>query len=199
MGQLLADTGYSSGQALKYLEENNIDAYIPNFGKYKPERKGFIYNKESAQYECQRGNNAILPFKGIRKREDGYLYKQYRCSESVCKNCPLMKKCCGKNKKFKKIDHSLHKGYYERMHRKLTDNKIYAQRMSPLRSSTVEPVLGTLLNFLNMKRVNTRGIDLANKHVLMATLTYNLKKYLRFVSKKAISKAIALKTEVIPK
>lgn len=35
-----------------------------------------------------------------------------------------------------------------------------------------------------MKRVNTRGIKNANKHVLMASLTYNLKKYLRFVVKK---------------
>jgi len=68
--------------------------------------------------------------------------------------------------------------------------------MSRLRSSTVEPVLGTLINFLNMKRVNTRGIDLANKHVLMAVLTYNLKKYLRFVSKKLVSKAIAMKIKV---
>jgi hypothetical protein len=64
--------------------------------------------------------------------------------------------------------------------------------MSRLRSSTVEPVLGTLINFLNMKRVNTRGIDLANKHVMMAALTYNLKKYMKFISKKAIAKAIAL-------
>jgi len=47
-----------------------------------------------------------------------------------------------------------------------------------------------------MKRVNTRGIELANKHVLMAALTYNLKKYLKFVSKTAISKAIAMKPEV---
>jgi hypothetical protein len=35
-----------------------------------------------------------------------------------------------------------------------------------------------------MKRVNTRGIKNANKHVLMASLTYNLKKYLRFTIKK---------------
>jgi len=47
-----------------------------------------------------------------------------------------------------------------------------------------------------MKRVNTRGIDLANKHVLMAALTYNLKKYLKCVTRKAISKAIAMKMEV---
>ena len=50
-------------------------------------------------------------------------------------------------------------------------------------SKTVEPVIGTLVNFTNMKRVNTRGIKNANKHVLMASLTYNLKKYLRFVVK----------------
>jgi hypothetical protein len=32
-----------------------------------------------------------------------------------------------------------------------------------------------------MRRVNTRGLELANKHVLMAALAYNLKKYLKFV------------------
>jgi len=35
-----------------------------------------------------------------------------------------------------------------------------------------------------MKRVNTRGIKLANKHVFMASLTYNLKKYMKFIAKK---------------
>jgi len=47
----------------------------------------------------------------------------------------------------------------------------------------VEPVLGTLINFLNMKRVNTRGIRQANKHVLMAAMVYNLKKYMKFSTK----------------
>jgi len=34
-------------------------------------------------------------------------------------------------------------------------------------------------NFTNMRRVNTRGLASANKHVLMAALTYNLKKYMK--------------------
>ncbi len=50
----------------------------------------------------------------------------------------------------------------------------YARKMIKIRSKTVEPVLGTLINFLNMKRVNTRGIKQANKHVMMAELCYNL-------------------------
>ena len=40
--QITADTGYSSGEALQYIEDNSIDAYIPNFGQYKNEREGFI-------------------------------------------------------------------------------------------------------------------------------------------------------------
>lgn len=79
---------------------------------------------------------------------------------------------------------SIHKEHYDRMHQKLTENAKYAKKMSRVRSKTVEPVIGTLVNFTNMKRVNTRGIKNANKHVLMASLTYNLKKYLRFIVKK---------------
>jgi hypothetical protein len=71
------------------------------------------------------------------------------------------------------------------MHQKLTKNAGYAQKIKKIRSRTVEPVLGTLLNFINMKRVNTRGIRGANKHVMMSALTYNLKKYLNFNRKKA--------------
>lgn len=70
------------------------------------------------------------------------------------------------------------------MHQKLTHNEKYAKKMVRVRSKTVEPVIGTLVNFTNMKRVNTWGIKNANKHVLMESLTYNLKKYLRFTIKK---------------
>ena len=67
MEEVLADTGYSSGKALEYLEQQNIKGYIPNFGQYKNEREGFIFNKALNQYECQRGNKAILPYKKTSK------------------------------------------------------------------------------------------------------------------------------------
>ena len=61
-----------------------------------------------------------------------------------------------------------------------------------MRSSTVEPVLGTLLNFLNMRRENTQGLELANKHVLMAALSYNLKKYLKYTKKPTAANVILI-------
>lgn len=70
------------------------------------------------------------------------------------------------------------------MHKKLNQNRAYSNKIAKIRSATVEPVLGTLINFLNMKKISSRGMAQANKHVLMAALSYNLKKYLKFERKK---------------
>ena len=195
--ELLADGGYSSGEALAYLHEKNINAYIPNFGQYKSEREGFMFHKEENYYQCTKpeGNQAKLLFKGEKRDSKGYTKRTYRSSETDCKNCPLREQCCGKSTKFKKLDDSIHKEHYDRMHQKLTQNEKYAKKMVKVRSKTVEPVIGTLVNFTNMKRVNTRGIKNANKHVLMASLTYNLKKYLRFITKKpsVLAQVLSLK------
>lgn len=188
--EVTTDTGYSSGEALAYIEANNIDAYIPNFGQYVPEREGFVYNKHLDQYECTRGNKAILVCKGERIDSKGYTKKTYRSSETTCKTCPLREACCGKVSKFKKLDDSIHKPLYDKMHQKMQTP--YAKRMSRIRSRTVEPVLGTLKNFTSMQRVNTRGIKQANKHVLMASLCYNLKKYLKFSRKDTLNRAKAM-------
>jgi transposase len=190
--QITADTAYSSGESLQFCEENNVDAWIPNFGQYKNTRDGFIYNQEKDQYECQRGNKAFLTFKGIRTDSKGYNKKTYRSSESDCKNCPFRIECCGKATKFKKIDDSVHRPHYDKMHEKLTSNPEYAKRITKIRSKTVEPVLGTLLNYMGMRRVNTRGIKQANKHVIMASLCYNLKKYMKFKVKKVIENVVEI-------
>lgn len=175
--EALADAGYSSGKALKSLKEKNITGYIPNFGRYKPEREGFIYNKEIDQYECQRGLKAVLPFKGIRKRREGN-ERVYRSSETVCGNCPLREKCCGEKSRFKKITETVDKPLYDEMNERL--KTVNGKRLKVQRSSTVEPVLGTLLNFTGMRRIWTRGIKNANKFVLGAAIAYNLKKWLNW-------------------
>src|SRR5690606_6110670 len=174
-----ADAGYSSGEALKALEYNKIEGYIPNFGQYKNSREGFTYDKENDRYTCSRGTH--LPFKKLATNSLGYQMKVYRSSAKDCGHCPLRSKCIGKSD-FKKIDDTIDKPLYDRMHARLQTNK--AKRMKKLRSSTVEPVLGTLVNYLNMRRVNTRGIQQANKCMLMAAVAYNLKKLMKFTTKK---------------
>lgn len=184
--------GHSAAAKRERLE---LDAWIPNFGQYVPHRPGFEYDKDQNRYRCVKpgGNGAILSYKGERMDSKGYTKHTYRSSESDCRRCPLRESCCGARTKFKKIDDSIHKEHYDRMHEKLTKQAEKARRMSRIRSKTVEPVLGTLLNFLGMKRVNTRGIHNANKHVMMAALSYNLKKLLKFERKRSQGQVIAQK------
>lgn len=172
--EILADTGYSSGEALRVLEEQHITGYIPNFGQYKPEREGFTYDPTSDSYSCPQGKKLL--FKKI-KDNNGYPAKEYRTSRKDCGPCPLRTTCIGKSFE-KKIRDTVDKSYYDIMHQRLKGS--YARKMKRLRQSTVEPVLGTLINFLGMRRINTRGIDLANKGMIMAAIAYNLKKLLRF-------------------
>lgn len=176
--EVLADTGYSSGDVLRTLEFQRIKGYIPNFGQYKPEREGFTYDTPNDRYLCPKG--AVLPYKKTYADAKGNVKKHYRASARDCKTCPLKSECIGKSNE-KTIEDTIDKPYYDRMHMRMQTQK--ARRMKKLRQSTVEPVLGTLINFLSMRRINTRGLKQANKHVLMAALAYNLKKYMNYTRK----------------
>ena len=184
--EVFADAGYSSGEALKALEENDITGYIPNFGQYKPTREGFRYDKENDRYICSEGK--YLPFKKLITTSLGYKMKVYRSSSRDCGKCQLRSVCIGKTD-FKKIDDSIDKPYYDRMHARW--QTVNREKIRQLRSSTVEPVLGTLVNFLAMRRVNTRGIKQAAKCILMSAIAYNLKKLLKWEVRKIKVMAMA--------
>lgn len=67
----------------------------------------------------------------------------------------------------------------------------YAKKMKKLRSSTVEPVLGTLINFMGVRRIWTRGLENAGKFMLGAAAAYNLKKWLNYNDRKLKAAVIA--------
>ena len=187
--EVLADTGYSSGEALQALEDNNIEGYIPNMGQYKVTREGFTYDEVNDRYVCSQGK--YLLFKKLRSTHgDRYKMKEYRSSRKDCGSCELRSKCIGKSLE-KRIETTVDKPLYDRMHERLQTPK--AKQMKKLRSSTVEPVLGTLINYLGMRRVNTRGIKQANKCMIMAAVAYNIKKLLKWKEIKVETGIMAMK------
>ena len=151
--QIIADTNYSSGTALQYLEDKNITGYIPNVGGYKKDREGFEYNQQTDEYVCQQGKK--LRYKKDVVGRAGRYKKVYYSSSKDCSACPLRSQCIGKSA-IKKITVTLDKHLFDQMQARMETAK--GKRMMKLRQSTVEPVLGTLINFPGMKRVNTIGI-----------------------------------------
>lgn len=188
--EIAADTGYSSSKALQACMDKNIVAYIPNFGQYKPFREGFVFDEAANRYTCM-AKGVHLPYKKTYQDKKGYYRKQYRSSAKDCGHCPLRTSCIGGRADYKKIEDTVDKHLYDQMHQRLKTP--YAKKMKKLRQSTVEPVLGTLINFMGLRRIWTRGIKNANKFMLGAAIAYNLKKWLNYQQQKQKTTVMAIK------
>src|SRR4051812_23911619 len=187
--KLLADAAYSNGENYMFLQQRNITAYIPLLGGALITSEGFIYDMKNDRYICS--NNKIL--KGNGKIVDdgkGNPVKKYFSLRSDCKNCPMRNTCISDKAKQKKIQRSYYAPLYEEMKERTKSAK--GQKMRRKRSSTVEPVWGTLMNFTAAKRMNARGLAAANKTLIMAAACYNLKKWMKFIITKANSNAMAI-------
>ena len=173
--EIVADKGFSSGEALKALENYNITGYIPNRGQFVFEKPGFTYNSQEDHYTCL--NNKIIPYKGTYETLPGIYNKEYRISRKECKQCPLKGQCTGYKKNATVLRDTTDRAYYEKMHIRMQTKK--AKVLMKKRQATVEPVIGTLVNYLGMKKVNTKGLQQANKCMTLSAAAYNIKKLLR--------------------
>lgn len=173
---LLADTGYSSGENYALLEGKGITGYIPPHGTYAGGPEGFPYDEQADHYRCPQGK--IIPFKKVfldhrtktKKRE-------YRASKHICKGCPLKTPCLGKAQE-KRITVTHFRAEYERNNARVKSP--HGRYLKAKRQATVEPVFGTLTQHMAMGKVYTIGLKQADKCMKLAATAYNLKKWLKF-------------------
>jgi transposase len=174
---VLADAGFSSGENYAFLEKENLTSYIPPHGTYKGGPKGFTYVREGNYWLCPQGKKATFR---VRRAEKGNWKDYYLTRRSDCKGCPIKKQCIGKSFE-KRIGITIYVDEYTRNNQRVKSR--YGRMMKGKRQSTVEPVWGTLTQFMGLRKINTIGIQQANKIVQMAATAYNLKKYLKFTEK----------------
>jgi IS5 family transposase len=183
---LLADTGYSSGENYAFLEQEGLRSFIPPHGTYKGGPEGFDYNEEQDHYVCPQGK--VIPFKKVfYEKKNNTKKKEYRASKQVCIDCPIRLQCLGRTAQEKKFTVTFYREQYERNNTRV--NSSQGRYMKGKRQSTVEPVFGTLTQFMGLRKINTIGLKQANKVMHMAAMAYNLKKYLKFISKTVKSDA----------
>jgi len=180
---ILADAGYSSGENYAWLESKNMKSYIPPHGTYKGGPAGFEYIEDGNYWLCKNGKHVTFR---RQKVEKGTLKDYYFTSRKDCKGCPFRTECIGKSHE-KRIGVTAYRKEYERNNARIKKDKWHKGK----RMGTVEPVFGTLINFLGMRKVNTRGKSAATKCMLMAATAYNLKKLLKYGTKKRKSLAAA--------
>ena len=184
----VADTGYSSGENYALLEGRGIRSFIPPHGTYKGGPDGFEYVGEHDHYLCPEGK--IIPFKKVfPDHRTKTRKKAYRASSKICTGCPLKAKCLGKVNE-KQFTVTYYREEYERNIARVKSRE--GGYMKGKRQSTVEPVFGTLTQFMGLRKINTIGLHQANKCMHLSAVAYNLKKYLKFIEKRAKSGAKAL-------
>ena len=181
---LIADTGYSSGENYAFLERKGLRGFIPPHGTYKGCPAGFTYDEQGDYYLCR--NNKKLLYKGTKPNVKGIKVNHYATVRQDCRDCAYASGCKGKSYE-KRVTVTYYKPEYERAIERI--NSKQGQYMKKKRQSTVEPVFGTLTQFLGLRKVNTKGIRQANKVLLMSAVAYNIKKYLKFTEKR--SKSVA--------
>ena len=182
----VADTGLSSGENYAFLEQTNLKSFIPPHGTYKGGPKDFKYNHVQDHYVCPQGE--VIPFKKVFKDyRTGTLKKEYRGSTHQCTKCPIKASCLGKTAKEKKFSVTYFKAEYERNIERIESPQ--GRYMKAKRQSMVEPVFGTLTQFMGLRKINTIGIAQANKCMHLSAMAYNLKKYLKFTQKRVKSGA----------
>jgi len=177
---LLADTGYSSGENYAFLERQGIESYIPplRHRRVRHEREddakggpeGFTYHKDGDYWLCSQGEK--VTFRKNFTETSGNRKKLYLTKPSQCKGCPIKTQCIGKSPE-RRITITAYNEEYQRAIARA--NSKMGRTFKVKRSSTVEPVFGNLTEFMAMRKVNTRGISNANKGMLMAAMAYNLK------------------------
>ncbi len=168
-----------------------MQSFIPAHGTYRGGPKDFGYNKEQDHYICPQGE--VIPFKKVFKDyRTATLKKEYRSSSKQCKGCPLQTECLGRTAKEKKFSVTYYKEEYDRNIERVQSKQ--GRYMKAKRQSTVEPVFGTLTQFMGLRKINTIGLQQANKVMHLSAMAYNLKKYLKFTQKRAKSGAKALQS-----
>ena len=192
----VADTGYSSGENYAFLERQGLKSFIPPHGTFKGGPDGFTYIEDGDYYRCPQGK--VIPFtKEFLDSRTQTRKKEYRARKHVCIDCPIRSSCLGRSAQEKKFSVTYYRAEYQRNIARV--NSPQGKYMKGKRQGTVEPVFGTLTQFMGLGKVNTIGLAQANKCMHLSAMAYNLKKYLKFVQKRSKSGAGSLVFFFLPK
>lgn len=201
---MAADTGFASGENLKWLEERQITAYMPTNTDFRernpanrldltqpvpaervkdlPCKKGkfshaaFIYDAKRDQYYCPAGQPLLPKMKGKYQRTN-IPYTKYQCPGRA--QCPLAHKCVTEKAKVRTVQRDAYQAYRERTGKRMATpegGKIYGKR-----APVVEGVFAVLKHIMGIRRFLLRGLNKVRIEWHWICAAYNLKRLLKIM------------------
>jgi transposase len=180
--QVVADTGYYSGAALKSCEEQGIEVFVPlperdsrlaAQGRFTHEE--FVYDGETDSYRCPAAER-LTRTKTPRKNGDRVEIR-YVSRKAVCDACPLRLRCVTDKQPMREILRWEHEEVIER-HRARMQN---ADAMMRRRKALVEHPFGTLKCRAGYRHFLVRGFDKVRGEWSLMALCYNFTRLLNIL------------------
>ncbi len=170
------DSAYGTGEALNYLEENQINAFIPNkyqasqsknkdYNQLNPFHKHhFIYDFEKDEYICP--ENQTLIYKNQYKNGQKVYY-----NTQACRNCKSRYECI-KNREVRIITAYKYEQAMQRM--KLKMERSESQEEYTKRAATVESPIGNIKHNMNFNAFTGIGKQYAEYEITKLSIAHNL-------------------------
>jgi transposase len=159
------DCGFSSGDNIKFAEDNNIDLYVPSRAQaQKFDEKERTLNHDN--YEYDKKNDEII-FEGHKYKRSGFYTRKT--------GKKIWTFYCRELKKKKDIPYY----FKERLRMKEKMEKEESKKVHSLRKITVEPVYGNLKENLGFRGFLLRGLEKVKIEFNLACIAHNLQKIWR--------------------
>jgi transposase len=184
--QISADAGYSSYDNLEYVEEKEVDGYIPDNkleslnekeeSEKRYDKSNFVYDEEAGQYICPEGKHLVSHSKIEKKGREVTVYRG-----TDCEGCPVRKKCT--KTQARTITRDGREPLQEKMREKLRSEE--GKKIYQMRSYTVEPVFGNIKWNRRRLMMSMRGKRKVKGEFLLMCLAHNIGKIISKIQKVA--------------
>ncbi len=184
--EVAADSGYGSYANYEYLEQKEIDGYVPDDhfqqyknGEYEKEENryhysNFKYDESTDSYICPEGKP--LKYWKTRKnrtRKRQWNHKVYRGRE--CRECTKRSLCT--KSKMRELLIDTREPLLQKMRKKLSSEE--GKKKYFKRQYTIEPVFGHLKFNLGYRNFLLRGVEKVTAEFKLMCIGWNIKKMLK--------------------
>jgi transposase len=162
------DSGYSSGQNIRYAEDDNIDLYAPSRAQaQKFDGKDQTLNHDNYKYDEEKDE---IIFQHRRWRCKGFYYRKNGKKILMYYNDKMKKK------------KDVPEFFRERLRMKEKMKKPGSKKVYNLRKITVEPVYGNIKQNLGFREFLLRGLEKVKIEFNLACIAHNLQKIWRLTA-----------------